>query len=122
MLAILVPILGNVTQAQVEKQEQSTIQPYYGEHQLAGQIKIYIHFDKDPDYYGDALLITNNHEEKLDFDKLAQKYISPILTTLSYYGNPPDEHEVCLQNLDSEKKNCVDVHSDDKKVDINMPD
>jgi hypothetical protein len=115
ILAILLGANGNIYGEQIK------IEQHFGEHQLSAQLKIYIHFDKDPSYYHDGLVISNGTETKIDVGELAQKYISPFWIKLNFYGNDHPENEVCLKNLDSDKKNCEDVNSDDTKIDIDMP-
>lgn len=128
-MAILALLCGNTGQVfasqeheHEEYEENDEDYQRYGEHQLAGQIKIYMHYDQDVDYYGDAVITTNGHETKFDFHEDAGKFFSPMWKIYYYYGYIPDEDEVCLENLDSHRKNCVDVYRGEQRVDINMPD
>jgi len=129
ILAILLAVNGNVYAAEHHEdyEEHDTTEDYTAhEHKshgkYAGKIVISMYFDKKPSYYGDAMISTNGVEKIWDFGSDAEKFGSPILIPYYYKGYKPHESVVCLENLESGRQNCVEVYSNEKKVDINMPD
>jgi len=121
-MAILASVSPVLAKSHEHNHEKTSVKEKY---EGRPQLDIYVYYGSKPlSYFDDGKVSVNDVKLKFDVSKWAQKASTrDNILYFDYYfrGDAPYESEVCVQNLDSLRKVCIDAYEYDKEVFLRMP-